>query len=117
MASPDPTSRATGIALRNYEREVKFYNEVASSLDVRLPHCYFADWNEAGGDIAIVLEDMSPSEQGDQIRGCGIEEARLAVSELSRLHGPPSSFELAECLCCLNIVFVIADWDSPTDSH
>ncbi|MEY4016008.1 MAG: hypothetical protein RIS46_1004, partial [Actinomycetota bacterium] len=30
MASPDPTSRATGIGLRNYEREVKFYNEVAS---------------------------------------------------------------------------------------
>ena len=88
MASPDPISRATGIGLRNYEREVKFYNEVASSLDVRKPHCYFADWNEAGGDIAIVLEDMSPSEQGDQIRACGIEEARLAVSELSRLHGP-----------------------------
>ena len=54
MASPDPTSRATGVGLRNYEREVKFYNEVASSLDVRKPHCYFADWNEAGGDIAIV---------------------------------------------------------------
>ena len=88
MASPDPTSRATGIGLRNYEREVKFYNEVATSLDVRTPHCYFADWNEAGGDIAIVLEDMSPSEQGDQIRGCTIEEARLAVTELSRLHGP-----------------------------
>ena len=88
MASPDPTSRATGIGLRNYEREVKFYNEVASSLDVRKPHCYFADWNEADGDIAIVLEDMSPSEQGDQIRGCNVEEARLAVIELSRLHGP-----------------------------
>lgn len=88
MASPDPTSRATGIGLRNYEREVKFYNEVAASLDVRMPRCYFADWNEAEGDIAIVLEDMSPSEQGDQIRACGIEEARLAVTELSRLHGP-----------------------------
>ena len=88
MASPDPISRATGIGLRNYEREVKFYNEVASSLDVRKPHCYFADWNEVGGDIAIVLEDMTPSEQGDQIRACGIDEARLAVTELSRLHGP-----------------------------
>ena len=88
LASPDPTSRATGIALRNYEREVKFYNEIAESLDVRMPHCYFADWHEDGGDIAIVLEDMSPCEQGDQIRGCGVEEARLAVGELSRLHGP-----------------------------
>lgn len=43
MASPDPTSRATGIALRNYEREVKFYNEMVSSLDVRSPRSFFAD--------------------------------------------------------------------------
>lgn len=98
LVSPDPTSRATGIALRNYEREVRFYNEVSSSLDVRKPHCYFADWNEDGGDIAIVMQDLSPAEQGDQIRGCSIEEARLAVIELSRLHGSrwndPALFEI-----------------------
>ena len=88
MASPDPTSRATGVALRNYEREVKFYNELVGSLDVRSPQSFFADWHEEGGDIAIVLEDMSPCEQGDQIRGCGIEEARLAIGQLVRIHGP-----------------------------
>ena len=88
MASPDPTSRATGIALRNYEREVKFYNELVGSLDVRSPKSYFADWHEEGGDIAIVLEDMAPCEQGDQIRACGIDEARLAIGQLVRIHGP-----------------------------
>ena len=88
LASPDPISRATGISLRNYEREVKFYNEIANTLDVRKPHCYFADWHEEAGDIAIVLEDMTPCEQGDQIRGCGIDEARISVTELSKLHGP-----------------------------
>lgn len=88
LASPDPTSRATGMALRNYEREVKFYNEVVGTLDVRSPHCYYADWNEANGDIVIVLEDMSPCEQGDQIRGCGIDEARIAVAELTKMQGP-----------------------------
>lgn len=88
LASPDPTSRATGMALRNYEREVKFYNEVVSTIDVRSPHCFFADWNEANGDIAIVLEDMSPCEQGDQIDGCGIDQARIAVNELTKMQGP-----------------------------
>ena len=88
LASSDPISRATGISLRNYEREVKFYNEIANTLDVRKPHCYFADWHEEAGDIAIVLEDMTPCEQGDQIRGCGIDEARISVTELSKLHGP-----------------------------
>lgn len=88
MASPDPVSRATGVALRNYEREVRFYNEIVSSLDVRTPRCYFADWNPESGDIAIVLEDMAPAEQGDQIAGCSLEQARVAVTELARLHGP-----------------------------
>ncbi len=98
MASPDATSRATGIALRNYEREVKFYNELVTSLDVRSPQSFFADWHEEGGDIAIVLEDMSPCEQGDQIRACGIEQARLAIDQLVRIHGPrwndPTLFDL-----------------------
>ncbi len=88
LVSPDPTSRATGISLRNYEREVKFYRELVGTLDVRSPHCYFADWHEQGGDIAIVLEDMAPCEQGDQIRGCGLEHAQLAVDELVKMHGP-----------------------------
>lgn len=88
LASPDPTSRATGIALRNYEREVKFYNQLVGSIDVRSPRCYFADWHEEAGDIAIVLEDMSPCEQGDQIDGCNIEQARLAVDQLVKMQGP-----------------------------
>ena len=88
LASPDPTSRATGISLRNYEREVKFYNQLVNTIDVRSPKCYFADWHEEAGDIVIVLEDMSPCEQGDQIDGCGVEQARLAVDQLVKMQGP-----------------------------
>ena len=88
LPSPDPTSRATGNALRNYEREVKFYNEVALTVDVRVPTCYHAEWNEADGDFVVVLEDLAPADQGNQITGCGVEHARTAVLELARLHGP-----------------------------
>ena len=88
MASPDPTSRATGISLRNYEREVKFYNELVKTIDVRSPQCWFADWHPEDGDIAIVLEDMAPCEQGDQIQACGIDHARLAVDQLVKMQGP-----------------------------
>ena len=88
LPSPDPTSRATGNALRNYEREVKFYNEVAFTVDVRVPRCYHAEWNEADGDFVVVLEDLAPADQGNQITGCGIDHARTAVLELARLHGP-----------------------------
>lgn len=88
LPSLDPTSRATGVALRNYEREVKFYLDVAATVDIRVPHCHHGSWDEASGDFVLVLEDMAPAEQGDQVRGCTPEEAREAVRELARLHGP-----------------------------
>ena len=61
LASPDETSRATGMALRNYEREVKFYNSIQPTVDIRVPGCYFADWNEETGFFVLVMEDMSPA--------------------------------------------------------
>ena len=88
LASPDETSRATGMALRNYEREVKFYREIQPTVDIRVPHCHFADWNEATGYFVLVMEDMAPAEQGDQILGCTPAEAAVAIDELARLHGP-----------------------------
>lgn len=88
LPSLDETSRATGVALRNYEREVKFYDRIASTVDIRVPHCHHGNWNEATGDFVLVLEDMAPAAQGDQVAGCDIETARAAVVELARLHAP-----------------------------
>ncbi|CAB4881539.1 unannotated protein [freshwater metagenome] len=88
LPSPDETSRATGIALRNYEREVKFYTEIAPTVDIRVPRCYHAEWDAADGDFVIVLEDLAPAAQGDQVDGCSVEHSRTAVLELARLHGP-----------------------------
>ena len=76
------------MALRNYEREVKFYEHIADTVDIRVPHCFHAEWDEAAGDFALVLEDMAPAAQGDQIAGCTIDQALDAVRELARLHGP-----------------------------
>lgn len=98
LPSLDPTSRATGVALRNYEREVKFYTQVADTVDIRVPHCHHGAWDEPTGDFVLVLEDMAPAVQGDQVAGCSVEMARVAVRELARLHGPrwddPTLFEL-----------------------
>jgi hypothetical protein len=88
LPSLDETSRATGIALRNYEREVKFYTQLASTVDIRVPHCFHGEWDETSGDFVLVLEDMAPAEQGDQIAGCSTAEAEAAVDELAKLHGP-----------------------------
>lgn len=88
LPSQDETSRATGVALRNYEREVKFYRDIAHTVDIHVPRCFHAEWNELDSDFVLVLEDLSPAMQGNQIRGCSYSHARLAVLELAKLHGP-----------------------------
>src|ERR1700734_2353501 len=43
FASADDQSRGTGLALRAYEVEVRFYREVASRIDARVPGVYLAE--------------------------------------------------------------------------
>lgn len=88
LPSPDPVSRATGVALRNYEREVRFYLEVASTVGIRAPRCWYGEWDQDSGDFVLVLEDLAPAEQGDQISGCSVGEAERALDELAKLHAP-----------------------------
>ena len=42
----------------------------------------------SGTDFVLVLADMAPAVQGDQIAGCTPQEAQLAVEALAGLHGP-----------------------------
>jgi len=89
LPSPDPTSRATGVALRNYEREVKFYDTIAPTVDIRVAHCYHGELHEdQDHDFVLLLEDLAPGAPGDQLTGCDAERSRVAVLELARLHGP-----------------------------
>jgi hypothetical protein len=84
----DPTSRATAAAVRSYEIEVSFYNELAPSLPVRAPHCHVARHDPASDDFVLLLEDLAPARQGDQLLGCSIDQAAIAVDELPKLHAP-----------------------------
>jgi hypothetical protein len=86
--SDDPQSRATGVALRNYYREVRFYQTLASRLAISTPRCFYADIADEGPEFALLLEDLRPAEQGDQLGGCDAAVARSAVRELVGLQAP-----------------------------
>jgi len=87
-ASADQSSRATGVGLGVYEREVRFYRELAPRIGGPLAECHLAVIDPVEGWFTLLLEDVAPATQGDQIAGCGIEDARLAIHELARLHAP-----------------------------
>ena len=88
FSSRDETSRATGVQTLTYETEVAFYRDIAGSVDVSRPHCYFADVEPGTPNVVLVLEDLAPAVQGDQLAGCTPAQAELAVEEAARLHGP-----------------------------
>ena len=84
--APEPDSRNTGVVLGNYRREVNFYNHLASSALIATPRCYFAGYDEATHDFALIMEDLAPAQPGDQLAGCTLEQSRLVLREAARLH-------------------------------
>jgi thiamine kinase-like enzyme len=88
LAAADQTSRSTGVSLGIYEREVRFYRELAPRVGGPLAHCALALYDERDGFFTLLLEDVAPARQGDQIAGCSVAEARLAMQGLAQLHGP-----------------------------
>ena len=61
FAAANDTSRATGLALRSYEIEVRFYRELAHTVGIRTPRCHHAAVDPATGWFTLVLEDMAPA--------------------------------------------------------
>lgn len=88
FASPDPVSRETGITTLNYKREVHFYQNLQSRVNIQTPRCLFAEINNDTHDYVIIMEDLAPGEQGDQLGGCDAEAADLAMIQLAHLQGP-----------------------------
>ena len=88
FSSDDATSRDTGQALGTYRTEVNFYKHIAPKVGIRVPNCYFAEIDESGRDHLIVMQDLSPAQQGDQIAGAGVDVVRSAVLELVGLQAP-----------------------------
>ncbi|KMO80035.1 phosphotransferase family protein [Mycolicibacterium obuense] len=86
LPSQDPEVRQR-VAL-GYRSEHAFYTEVGATLAVPTAHCYHIDLANDGADFVMVMEDLAPAVQGDQINGCSTGQASLAVEALAGLHGP-----------------------------
>ena len=86
--SDDPASRATGVQLKNFLKEVSFYQQIQDKLSINTPRCYYAEIVGEGPEFMLLLEDLAPGEQGDQLNGCDAAIAEAAIKQLVGLHGP-----------------------------
>lgn len=88
LPSDDVQSRMTGVALRNYLKEVRFYQTLAQQLTIATPRCYFSEIIEEGPQFLLLLEDLAPAVQGDQLAGTHATVAQAALAQLVGLHAP-----------------------------
>ncbi len=86
LPSPDPGSRMIGVAFGLFEREVRFYSDIASECGMEVPGCYFAAYDPATGSSVLVLEALTEGRFGDQVAGASGDDAAAAIDSLARMH-------------------------------
>ena len=88
FAAADPTSRHTAVTHGLYAKEVAFYRELAAHLAIRTPRAFAAEVAADGATFVLLFEDLGPARGGNQLAGCGIDDALEAVRQLAGLHAP-----------------------------
>ena len=71
-----------------YVSECAFYESVAELVQIPIPQCYHNEIADGGKNFALLLGDEADAVQGDQIRGCGQQQALAVARALAGLHGP-----------------------------
>lgn len=84
----DEQQRQVASQYNLYVREINFYRLLLPRLSITSPKCYYADIEGNGPEFILLLEDVSPARQGDQIAGCSVDFARARVLDLVGLHAP-----------------------------
>jgi len=79
-------ARFVGQLIGLYEKEHRFYSEVAPEIRIPIPEALVNLGDKATGDYVLVLEDLAPMRPGDQLAGCTPTEASQALATLAKLH-------------------------------
>ena len=70
----------------SYEKEVRFYRELAARVELPTPECYVAEYDPASGSFILIFEDLAPAAIGDQVAGATLAQAETVVDALAQFH-------------------------------
>src|SRR5712691_1570959 len=71
---------------RFYAREVAFYRWVAPEVPLRVPRCYYADYEATTHAHVLLLEDVVPVVADDLLRGVSEDVAATYTRSIAALH-------------------------------
>lgn len=84
--SHDAASRHIARLTGTYVKEVSWYRELAANSGVAAPHCYHAEIADDDVDFILILADLAPAQQGDQLAGMGLDALRPCIDAAAGLH-------------------------------
>lgn len=85
FASPVEEARQIAGDLGLYEMETRFYSVLADKIDIRMPECYYNDYDPNTFRFTMLLSDVA-GEVVDQVAGCSPARAETTVREIAKLH-------------------------------
>jgi hypothetical protein len=86
FAPLDPDIRAAVFHSRMYEREYRFYRDVAQDSALRAPRVYYGALRHETGECVLLLEDLAPAQTLNMLEGCTAEDAALVLRHLAAFH-------------------------------
>ena len=82
--SRNANNREVAMAYRLYEREVRYFAELAPRSTAPSPRTWFSRLQ--GSNFVILMEDMADYRVGDQVVGADLHESALMTDALARVH-------------------------------
>jgi len=79
-------ARAALNSYQFYEREARFYKELAESVNLRTPTPYYVDVNSEAAESVLLLEDLVGAKPFELVTGITRQEAEFTLRSLARFH-------------------------------
>ena len=86
FSSSNPEMRLRPNTRRSYEREIRFYQDIAKQSVLPVPACYYADMETSTGWHVLLLEDLAPARSGSRTQSCSPAQARTAIRHRAGYH-------------------------------
>ena len=84
--SHDDASRHIAKLTGTYVKEVSWYRELAAGSGVATPGCHHAEIADDHVDFVLILSDLAPARQGDQLAGLGLSALIPCIDAAAALH-------------------------------
>lgn len=82
LPTADPGGQFLGEVMRVWEREHRFYRDVAPLVNVRVPQVFV----NIADPPCLVMEDLAPANPGDHVAGATVEQAARSIDVIARHH-------------------------------